>query len=72
MAHSNPIGHLALPPSHKNETEARQIARMVLAYGKGVGPLLIELEMRGVFSRDSDDSYRCLVAAWSATLNAAR
>ena len=27
MAHSNPIGHLALPPSHKNETEARQIAR---------------------------------------------
>lgn len=54
MAHSNPIGHLALPPSHASETEARQIARMVLAYGKGVGPLLNELEMRGVFSRNSD------------------
>jgi hypothetical protein len=54
MAHSNPVGHLMLPPSHKNESEARQIARMVLAYGKGVGPLLIELEMRGVFSRDAD------------------
>jgi hypothetical protein len=54
MAHSNPIGHLLLPPRRADETEARQIARLVLAYGKGVGPLLKELEMRGVFSRNSD------------------
>lgn len=54
MAHATPVGHLTLPPRRANETEARQIGRLVLAYGKGVDHLLNELEMRGVFSRDSD------------------
>ena len=54
MAHSTPVGHLTLPPRRRHESEAKQIARLVLAYGKGVEGLLTELEMRGVFSRDSE------------------
>jgi hypothetical protein len=54
MAHSNPVGHLTLPPSRglKGNSEAQQVARMCLADARHVRALLDELETRGVFTRN--------------------
>ena len=52
MSMSNPPGHLTLPPTRRNETEAKQIARMCHSDARQVRPLIDELETRGVFDRD--------------------
>ena len=53
MSMSNPPGHLTLPPTRRNETEAKQVARMCHSDARQVRPLIDELETRGVFDRDN-------------------
>jgi hypothetical protein len=53
MSMSTPPGHLTLPPTRRNESEAKQVARMCHADARQVRPLLDELETRGVFDRDN-------------------
>src|ERR1700746_2243937 len=52
MSMSDPPGHLIIPPTTRNESEAKQVARMCLADARQVRALLGELETRGVFSRN--------------------
>jgi hypothetical protein len=52
MSMSEPPGHFTLPPSRKDISEARQVARLCLADARLVRALLEELETRRVFSRN--------------------
>ena len=53
MSMSEPPGHLKLPPTRRQESEAKQVARMCHADARQVRPLLDELETRAVFDRDN-------------------